>query len=147
MELVTIPEQSPWWGGFWKRLVRSVKSALRRCIGRATLSFEDFRTLIPEIEAEMNRRPITYLSDNRDDLRHLRPVYFLLTPGPSPLDGVPQSQALTARWRYRVAVFKCVYSHWEREYLAELHCWTRVPQGRGSPRVGDVVIRWWIPLT
>ena len=69
------------------RILSAVKSALRHCIGRATLNFEDFRTLIPDIEAARNRRPFTYLSDNRDALQPLRPVDILLAP--CPLDGVP----------------------------------------------------------
>jgi len=35
-----IIERAPWWGGFWERLVRSVKAPLEKALGRATLNFE-----------------------------------------------------------------------------------------------------------
>ena len=41
-----IMEQAPWWGGFWERLVRSVKRCLKKSFGRSFLTFEELRTLI-----------------------------------------------------------------------------------------------------
>ena len=35
-----IVERAPWWGGFWERLIQSVKRCLRKVIGRDTLTFE-----------------------------------------------------------------------------------------------------------
>jgi len=37
-----IIEKGPWWGGFWERLVQSVKRCLKKTIGRASLTFEVF---------------------------------------------------------------------------------------------------------
>ncbi len=36
-----IVEKAPWWGGFWERLIRSVKRPLRRVIGRANLTYDE----------------------------------------------------------------------------------------------------------
>ncbi|XP_064458878.1 uncharacterized protein LOC135369147 [Ornithodoros turicata] len=33
-----IVERAPWWGGWWERLIRTVKEALRRCLGRKRLT-------------------------------------------------------------------------------------------------------------
>jgi len=33
-----IVEKAPWWGGFWERMIRTVKSCLKKTIGRATLT-------------------------------------------------------------------------------------------------------------
>ena len=49
-----IMEQAPWWGGFWERLIRSVKQCLKKCIGQANLIFEQFRTVLVEIKAVIN---------------------------------------------------------------------------------------------
>ena len=35
-----IVERAPWWGGFWERLIRSVKRSLRKSIGRSNLTYE-----------------------------------------------------------------------------------------------------------
>jgi hypothetical protein len=45
-----IVEKAPWWGRFWERLVRSIKRPLKKVIGRTSLSFDELRTLIVEIE-------------------------------------------------------------------------------------------------
>lgn len=42
---------SPWWGGFYERLIRSVKITLKKTIGKALLSYEELETILCEIEA------------------------------------------------------------------------------------------------
>ena len=34
-------ERAPWWGGFFERMVRSVKRCLRKVLGNAKLTVED----------------------------------------------------------------------------------------------------------
>ena len=36
----------PWWGGFWERMVRSVKQCLKKVVGRSTLKFEELATYL-----------------------------------------------------------------------------------------------------
>ena len=56
-----IIEASPWWGGFWERLVLSTKRTLRKSLFRATVTYEELLTLIVEIEGILNSRPTTYV--------------------------------------------------------------------------------------
>ena len=42
-------ERSPWWGGFYERLIGIMKSCLKKIIGKALLTFEELRTVIYEI--------------------------------------------------------------------------------------------------
>ena len=44
-----IVEGAPWLGGFWERLVLSVKRCLKKSVGRSLSTFEELRTLVVEI--------------------------------------------------------------------------------------------------
>ena len=57
---------SPWWGGFYERLVRTVKSCLKKTLGRAYTTFEELQTILCDVEIGINNRPLAYLSE--DDL-------------------------------------------------------------------------------
>ena len=41
-----IPPASPWWGGFYERLVRTVKSCLKKTLGRSYTTFEELQTIL-----------------------------------------------------------------------------------------------------
>ena len=40
-----IVEKASWWGGYWERMVRSVKCYLRKTLGCSTLIFDELGTL------------------------------------------------------------------------------------------------------
>ena len=60
-------ERSPWWGGFYERLVESVKTPLRKIFAKAMLDAEQLTTIFAEIKAQLNSRPLTYLSEDPGD--------------------------------------------------------------------------------
>ena len=55
-----ILEKSPWWCGFYERLIAILKSPLRKIVGSAKPNFEE---ILIQIEDMMNIRPPTYLSE------------------------------------------------------------------------------------
>ena len=57
---------SLWWGGFYERLVRTVKACLKKTLGKAFVTFEELQTILCEIEVAVNNRPLAYVSE--DDL-------------------------------------------------------------------------------
>lgn len=58
--------KAPWWGGFYERLVRTVKLSLVKVLRKAKLTFEELMTVLCEVEAVVNGRPLVYASE--DDL-------------------------------------------------------------------------------
>ncbi|GBN79620.1 hypothetical protein AVEN_240820-1 [Araneus ventricosus] len=73
-----IVEKGAWWGGFWERHFRTIKTSLRKIVGRSSLSLSELETLFIEIEAMINSRPITYIYDDPSEPSPLTPAHFLI---------------------------------------------------------------------
>jgi hypothetical protein len=71
------PPSAPWWGGWWERLIRSVKELLKRMLGHKKLKYVQLETCLCEVEATINGRPLTYITEEPEDLIPLTPAMFL----------------------------------------------------------------------
>ena len=59
-----ILEVSPWWEGFWERMVQVVKRSLRNILSKSKLTYGELLTVICEIESVFNSRPLCYVYDD-----------------------------------------------------------------------------------
>ena len=57
-----IPERSPHFGGLWEAAVKSTKKHLRRIVGDVKLTFEELATVLTQVEACLNSRPLAPLN-------------------------------------------------------------------------------------
>jgi len=71
------PPASPHFGGLWEAGVKSTKSLILRSIGIHKLTSEEFLTLLTQVEATLNSRPLCALSNDPDDFEALTPSHFL----------------------------------------------------------------------
>ncbi|XP_046748847.1 uncharacterized protein LOC124412775 [Diprion similis] len=123
-----IPPYSPHMGGMWEAGIKSAKTHLKRVLGNALLTFEEFYTTISEIEACLNSRPITPMSNDPSDLTALSPGHFLIG---APLTALPhpnlQDLATNRLTRYQVLtqIQQHFWSRWSREYLTQLQARTK----------------------
>jgi hypothetical protein len=58
--------------------VKSVKLPLKKIFGKAMLDAEQMTTILTEIEAQINSRPLTYIGAEPNDLKALTPAQILL---------------------------------------------------------------------
>ena len=72
------PPSAPHFVGIWEAAVKSAKHHLRRVIGEQVLTFSELATLMCRIEACLNSRPLTALTDDPNDLDFLSPSHFLI---------------------------------------------------------------------
>jgi len=82
------------------RLVRSVKTCLKRVMGKASLNFEELTTMLAEVEAVLNSRPLSYVHNDASEPQPLTPSHFLVgkrLTSLSPTTLLPPSQANNAR--------------------------------------------------
>ncbi|KAF2902781.1 hypothetical protein ILUMI_03409 [Ignelater luminosus] len=82
-----IPPRTPNFGGIWEARIKQVKVYFKKVVGDSILTMEMY-TLLTQIEACLNSRPITPLSDDPTDLQALTPGHFLIG---APLNSVPEA--------------------------------------------------------
>ncbi|XP_062558087.1 uncharacterized protein LOC134222963 [Armigeres subalbatus] len=87
IEFKFIPARSPNFGGLWKAAVKSVKGHMRKVIGNRMLKCDEMQTVVAQIEACLNSRPLTPMSNDPTDLEVLTPGHFLIQ---RPLTAVPE---------------------------------------------------------
>ena len=143
-----IVERSPWWGGFYERLVRSVKRCLKKVLRTARLSYEELLTLLVQIEGVMNSRPLTYLYEDND--QPLTPSHLvlgrrLLTPAKSDRSYVSEeldrSRKASRRQKHLRTVLEHFWKRWQREYLTQLRENHHPRERKGQTvRKGDIVV-------
>ncbi|CAI4220928.1 unnamed protein product, partial [Auanema sp. JU1783] len=71
-----ITPYAPWQGGFYERLIRSVKTAMYKNLKHVPTR-EELSTVLIECEAVINSRPLTYIGTENDSSTILRPVDFI----------------------------------------------------------------------
>ncbi|XP_062710030.1 uncharacterized protein LOC134288640 [Aedes albopictus] len=74
-----IPPRSPNFGGIWEAGVKAAKSLLKKVLCETSLSYEELTTVVVQIEAILNSRPMTQLTCDPNDLTALTPAHFLVS--------------------------------------------------------------------
>ncbi|KAL1468886.1 hypothetical protein MTO96_041190 [Rhipicephalus appendiculatus] len=55
-----IAERAAWWRGFWEHAMRPIEDALKRCLGRSCLIYEELLILWAEVEVNVCCRTLTH---------------------------------------------------------------------------------------
>jgi hypothetical protein len=143
-------ERSPWWGGYIEREVQTVKRSLHKVLGSAVLTFEEYSTVLYEVAALINSRPITVIHDNVDEgepvspsmlitgrsLVQVPPMYEVNVDGKTP-------QMCVGRLKYMEKLKTYFWNRWQREYLSDLrevHARRKVGMQLRQPSLDEVVI-------
>ncbi|KRY91194.1 hypothetical protein T4D_1210 [Trichinella pseudospiralis] len=127
-------ECAPW---FWKRMVRLVKSALRKTL----------RTVLCEVEAGSHNRPFTLVSSGAQDKLALTAAHFLIGRSLAALpvgNGGATStdmKNLFRRWTHKRKVVAHLWKRWRREYVAAMSR-REMAEDKGAAMSGRRRARW-----
>lgn len=117
------PPSAPHFGGLWEAGIKSVKTHLNRIIGDQVLTYEEFYTVLVQIEALLNSRPLCALSSDPNDISALTPGHFLtvetLTAVPDTDLGHLKLNRLN-RWQLLQRLHQDFWKRWHTEYLHTL---------------------------
>ena len=120
-----ITERGPWQGGVYERMVRSVKEALKRNVGTAFLTEWQMYTVLCEVEAQINNRPLA-LDESECVVTPAHLLYGrnLFVPPqlmfPSDSDYVRDHADVVERWRKRQRLSFQFFNRWKKEYFLGL---------------------------
>jgi hypothetical protein len=118
-----IPPNSPHFGGLWGAGVKSLKYHSKRIVSKALLTSEEFSTFITQIEACLNSRPLTALSNDPNDPSYLRPGHFLIgAPLTSlcELDFTNATMNSLSRWQGVPHLNQQLWKRWSSDYVNSL---------------------------
>ena len=126
-----IAPRAPWQGGFYERMVGIVKSCLRKVLFKRKVNVEDLYTVIAEVENRVNNRPLTYISDDINELEALTPSHLLygrrLETIPSitttDVDNDPnylEHEKVNERYKHLSKIINTWQEMWKKDYLTSL---------------------------
>lgn len=138
-----ITPAAPFQGGLWEAAVKSMKHHLRRIMGVQKYTYEMLATLLAEIEACLNSRPICAMSDDKDDERALTPAHFLIgeelvLPIPVPRSEPPRN--MRELWKVTEHMVQDFWKRWSADYLNTLQQRKKWKTERENVRVGQLAL-------
>ncbi|XP_075156297.1 uncharacterized protein LOC142229607 [Haematobia irritans] len=138
-----IPPRAPYFGGLWEAVVKSTKHLLVRSMGTASLTYEEFETVVVEVEAILNSHPLTPMSSDPSDLTALTPGHFLIDePLTTPIDSEADSRKLSllSRWELVSRLKLEFWKQWSKEYLQELQLRHKWKKSSPNAKPGNMVV-------
>ena len=133
-------------GGIWERQIRTTRKVLTVLLHEhgSRLDDESFRTLLCEVEAIINSRPLTFASSDPDDFNPLTPNNLLTmkTSVVLPPPGVFQRADvyMKRRWRRVQYLANLFWTRWKKEYLLTLQQRSKWNNPKRNLAVGDVIL-------
>ena len=133
-------------GGAWERQIRTIRRILSGLLFEFPERMDDetLRTLFCEVEAIVNSRPLTPVSDSPDDLSPLTPNNALgmetgvIVPPP----GIFQREDIymRKRWRRVQHLANTFWKRWKREFLMTLQQRSKWNKENRNMQVNDIVL-------
>lgn len=119
------------------------KHHLVRIIGDSVFTYEQFSTVLAEVEAVMNSRPLCKLNGDLSDLNALTPGHFLIG---TPLTAIPDRDISSipenrlSSWTKCVQIKQHFWKRYMTEYLHSLQKKSKWTKKERNLAVGDLVL-------
>ena len=101
-------------------------------------------TVLTEVEAIINARPLTFVGDDIRDQEPITPAHLaigrLLRSLPTPADIPDDDAGLLKRYLYRQKLVSHFWRRWQNEYLQQLSIRPKWNQEQPPVKIGDIVL-------
>ena len=143
----TIPAKASHFGGLWEAGVKSMKLLLFKTIGTtANLYLDEVYTMLCQVEAVLNSRPLTVVSDDAKDSYPLNPAMLLtgfhnhqLPLVVSPIPKTKDEEDPNKRFQYLQKLIAEFWKKWTTEYLSQLQTRSKNMAEKQNLTKGDLV--------
>ncbi len=138
------PTRSPHFDGLWEAAVKSMKFLLFKTVKPHQLFEHELNTILVEIEATLNSRPLVPLNSSPNDgLEVLTPGHFLIGKAlkPVPVESHLHSKiSCLKHWNLCQIIYADFWTRWSNEYLCTLQRLNKWRRSERSVKVGDLVL-------
>jgi len=136
-----IPPAGPWMGGAWESLVKVTKKAMKTITKTRPVYEEQLRTILIEVEATVNSRPLTSVSSDHNDINALTPNHFLIGRSMS-VQGTTTENELKSRKRWKVveAMSNIYWKRFLHEYLSSLNYRSKWNKPTRNFKLCDIIL-------
>ena len=136
--------KAPWWGGQFERIIRLVKQAMQKIMGKAKLKLEDLKEVMLDTEATLNNRLLCYVEDDIQQ-PELTPNVMMLGSDNALLQediGAIADKGLKKGGGYLERCKETLWKRWSNEYVKALREGHNMRhQGKDAQiSIGDVVL-------
>ncbi|GFV78760.1 integrase catalytic domain-containing protein [Trichonephila clavipes] len=138
-----LPPRAPNFGGLWEAGVKSFKFYLKKVVGNIRLTYEEFLTVIIQIEGMLNSRPLVPLSSDLDDLNVLTPSHFLIGRSITSIvepDLTNLNENRLDNWQKITKIIQLIWKRWSVDYLNSLQQRNKWHFEKKNAKIGDMVI-------
>ncbi|GBN84452.1 hypothetical protein AVEN_34471-1 [Araneus ventricosus] len=135
-----IPLRIPHHGGLWEVNVKSFKFYFKRIVSNACLTYEEFLTILIQIERLLNSRPIT---PHSSEVEILTPGHFLIG---RPITAITEALITELddnrlnRWQLLTKKVQTIWKHCSKNYLNNLQQRHRWLFEKNNLKIGDMVL-------
>ena len=127
----------------WEAAVKSMKRHLCHIASHNKLTFEEYSTVLSQIEACLNSHPLVPLPHEDDGVEALTPGHFLIG---RPMEALPDPAfsyrkiSLLRRWHLCQALIHQFWQRWSAEYVSTLRRSNKWYHQSNNIKVGDLVL-------
>lgn len=131
-------------GGVHEAAIKQCKLHLKRILGNALLTYEEFSTVLTQIEAILNSRPLCPIpSSDDDEITCLTPAHFLLGRTPTSLPDYSYEATPANRltlYQQLQQLQQNFWRRWSRDYISLLQERTKWRSSKGPTLKPDTVV-------
>ncbi|XP_050072646.1 uncharacterized protein LOC126560733 [Anopheles maculipalpis] len=138
-----IPPRNPTFGGLCEANIKVAKRLLKSTARGALLNLIELQTLLYQISAILNSRPLTAIHSSPESVEALTPAHFLIARASFSIPATIQdddTDGVKTRWKRVQKLTQQFWSRWQADYLSQLRCYAKWTRRTPNVQVGQIVL-------